>query len=271
MGTDLSEASLPALREGAALAQRRSLSLVVAHIDTTWSLTPMDSGEHLNAIERWVRSHIDVPAEVVTRRGSAHAELIRLAQEREAEFLVIAGSAGGSLLQTLLGSTAASVARYAECSVLIARESPVDGPVVVGTDFSDAVNPALQLAAELAKDQGADLVLVHSMYEPESPLTILGPVVVSPPLLSQEAREDRRSAAETTLQSLLAAHTTKGRVALVDDEPATALAEYCREVDAQLLVVGTHGRTGFARMALGSVAESVASSAKCSVLIVRKH
>lgn len=118
--------------------------------------------------------------------------------------------------------------------------------------------------------RGAELVLVHSMFEPSSPLNLLGPIVVSPPQPSNETLEARRDAAMTTLKSLLAVHPGPSRAVVVDDDPAAALAAEAEHSAGSLIVVGTHGRTGFARVAMGSVAEAVAQRAPCSVLIARR-
>ena len=194
---------------------------------------------------------------------------MQLGSARGAQLLVVGASGSGSLKQALFGSTASSVARYAECSVLVARPSPDPGPVLVGTDFSEAVTPALSVARVEADKRGADLVLVHSMFESSSPLDLLGPIGASAPQPSSETVAARRDAATTTLNTLLAAHGGRGRVLVVDDDPASALPEEAEKLGAGLLVVGTHGRTGFARVALGSIAEAVVQRAPCSVLVAR--
>jgi nucleotide-binding universal stress UspA family protein len=228
-----------------------------------------DARDMKRAIEERVRELSSEPFEVLLSSGSAHSGLIDLASQHGAALLVVGASGAGTLRDALFGNTAANVARYAECPVLVARASADHGPVVVGTDFSDAVTPALHAAGLEAKKRAAELVLVHSMFEPGSPLDLLGPLVVSPPVPTTEAIEEQRSAALTTLKSLLMAHAADGRCIVVDEEPASALANQAAELGAQLVVVGTHGRTGLARIALGSVAEAVAEAAPCSVLVAR--
>jgi nucleotide-binding universal stress UspA family protein len=140
----------------------------------------------------------------------------------------------------------------------------------VGTDFSDAVTPALVFGGTEAKLRGVELILIHSTYERSSPLDLLGPLVVSPPRPSTEDIQARQQASVTTLESLLASHGAGGRCLVVADEPGAGLVHQAEVHGASLLVVGTHGHTGFKRMALGSVAESVAKNAACSVLIARE-
>lgn len=269
VGTDLSDVSFSAIRQGAAWAKRHGASLVVAHIHTGISVAKPDTARWSAAVEKTVSSLTDYPSEIVVRTGSAHAELIELASARRVQLLVVGASGGGSLKQVLFGSTAASVARYADCPVLVARPSPEAGPILVGTDFSDSVTPALVLARAEAELRGAELVLVHSMFEPSSPLDLLGPIVASAPVPPSDTVAERRDAATTTLNTLLSLHGERGRALVVDDDPAVALPEEAEKLEASLIVVGTHGRTGFSRVAMGSVAEAIAQRAPCSVLVAR--
>lgn len=270
VGTDLSDASLHAIRQGAAWAERHGVPLIVGHVQSGLGFSTADAETVRAAIEKLVSELSSTPAEIVLSTGSPHAALIQMAAERKASLLVVGASGAGALKQALFGSTAASVARYSTCSVLVARPSPSQGPVVVGTDFSDAVTAALELGGNDAIRRGTELILVHSMFEPSSPLNLLGPVVVSPPQPSNETVSARRDAAETTLKSLQAVHPGPSRSVVVDDDPAAALATEAEHAAASLIVVGTHGRTGFARVAMGSVAEAVAQHAPCSVLIARR-
>lgn len=269
VGTDLSDVSFAAIRQGAAWAKRHGASLVVAHIHTGISVAKPDTARWSAAVEKTVASLTDYPAEIVVGTGSAHARLLELASARRVQLLVVGASGGGSLKQVLFGSTAASVARYADCPVLVARPSPEAGPILVGTDFSDSVTPALVLARAEAELRGAELVLVHSMFEPSSPLDLLGPIVASAPAPPSDTVAERRDAATTTLNTLLSLHGERGRALVVDDDPAAALPEEAEKLEASLIVVGTHGRTGFSRVAMGSVAEAIAQRAPCSVLVAR--
>jgi nucleotide-binding universal stress UspA family protein len=61
----------------------------------------------------------------------------------------------------------------------------------------------------------------------------------------------------------------KGEASVIDGTPVSAITDQAEEIAAELIVVGTHGRTGFSRLTLGSVAERVVRAASCSVLVVR--
>jgi nucleotide-binding universal stress UspA family protein len=74
---------------------------------------------------------------------------------------------------------------------------------------------------------------------------------------------------ETKLRRALAECGAEGDVRVVDGTAAEAIARSAAELGAELIVVGTHGRTGIGRLALGSTADRVIGDAECSVLAVR--
>ena len=79
-----------------------------------------------------------------------------------------------------------------------------------------------------------------------------------------------RDALKTAVGQAMIAAGAQGDVRIVDGAAAAGIVEVANEVGAELVVVGTHGRTGLARLALGSVAEAVIRSASTSVLTVPK-
>ena len=101
---------------------------------------------------------------------------------------------------------------------------------------------------------------------PSSAAGLIGGLpAVPPPELLLEMRVTLR----TTLEQVMARAGVKGEALILDGSPATELVSSAEELGAELIVVGTHGRTGLIRLALGSVAERVIRSAGCSVLAVR--
>jgi len=140
--------------------------------------------------------------------------------------------------------------------------------IVVGVDFSDLSNEAVRVGINLARASGdADIHLVHVLLPPVANADV--PVAV--PLTDME--NDARQRLEATLASAMAQTTGAPSLSLTSrlvlGSPRSLLPEIARDLHADLLVVGTHGRTGIARLAFGSVAESVTRHAPCSVLTVR--
>lgn len=118
--------------------------------------------------------------------------------------------------------------------------------IVFPTDFSDCSRHAGERAADVARHFGAALHVLH----------------VDPPVTAP-APPTRVAAAAAALGSGLVVTT-----ATVSGVPAHAICAYARKVGAELIVMGTHGRTGVSRAVLGSVAEAVVRHADCPVMTV---
>ena len=140
--------------------------------------------------------------------------------------------------------------------------------ILVATDFSPASEPALKQAARLARSSKAELLIAHA-YEPPSPLQIDGYVA---PWIYNEWEGTLRKEAELALSPLVEEACEQGvsaRFVVLKGAPFKAITDAAEAEHADLVVMGTHGRTGLSRLVLGSVAARVAASAPCPVLTVR--
>ena len=140
--------------------------------------------------------------------------------------------------------------------------------IVYPTDFSRASSAAFKRAVELAKGNRAELLLTH-VLSPAVP--ILADGYVSP-----QVYDDMAAAAQAYGQKHLNALVKKARQAgararglLLEGVPHERIARAARSKKADLVVIGTHGRTGFAKLFLGSVASRVLAVSPCPVLTVR--
>ena len=139
------------------------------------------------------------------------------------------------------------------------------------SDFSSASRPAFRKAIDLAKALRGDLVLVHVL-----PFVVV-PVMMAegyiPAATLDELQETARAVAQRHLNRLVAQAKQAGiRVSsrLVVGDPADErIVRTAKAVHADMIVMGTHGRTGFRRFLLGSVAARVVATASCAVLTVR--
>jgi nucleotide-binding universal stress UspA family protein len=136
------------------------------------------------------------------------------------------------------------------------------------TDFSRASTPAFKRAVEMAKGNHAELLVVHVMV-PAVPL--MGDGYVSP-----KVYEDLEAAAHAAAQKQLRKLVEKAKEAgarvkglLLEGVAHERIAQAARSRKADLVVIGTHGRTGFAKLFLGSVASRVLAVSPCPVLTVR--
>ena len=137
------------------------------------------------------------------------------------------------------------------------------------TDFSRASTAALKRAVAMAKADRAQLIVVHVMTPPS--LVLPGEGYISPSLY-EEIEASARAQAQKRLNAIVAGAKRAGARAaglLLEGVPHERVARAVRARKADLLVIGTHGRTGLAKFFLGSVATRLVASAPCPVLTVR--
>lgn len=133
--------------------------------------------------------------------------------------------------------------------------------ILFPTDFSPASEVAFEFAGALARDYRARMIVMH----------VIEPVAMGfAEYTAYVGTEDDKAEATTRLEAIKAPspHVTLDR-RLFEGDPATVIVEEAAELGADLVVMGTHGRTGFTRFVMGSVAEEVLRRAPCPVLTVR--
>ena len=137
--------------------------------------------------------------------------------------------------------------------------------ILVPTDFSEASKAALLYAEELALLTKAELVLLHICA------AVPFPVPYAPDLAPTELYEELDAETSRMLENLaspLTRHGVQVRCHQVTGEPEAQILEVAERTHADMIVIGTHGRNGYRRMLLGSVAEHVVRAAKIPVLTV---
>ena len=282
---DLDKGSDELLRQADALARSCNVKLSVCHVlPEIFAVRPLypqlhlDDALKLSELEASVREALLKRILTVTHReppqiaieieqGTVHAGILRAAENIGAGAVVVGGKVDHKGMH-ILGSAAEHVVRYAKCPVLVARHSPT-GKVLAATDFSDPSLPAVEAGAAEAHHRRADLTIIHAI----DLLPVMSPFYGEfysyggPPIdLSGQMRKIWQQRLDECVQHFNA----KGGGLLRDGPAVQAILSAASELPAQLLVVGTHGRTGLNRMiALGSVAEAVVRAAPCSVLVVR--
>ena len=142
------------------------------------------------------------------------------------------------------------------------------GTILHPTDFSPASRPAFNHALALARDEGAELWLVHAL---PTVMPMVGEGYMSPKTFD-DLQRSMRAQAQKQLDRLVAkakAARVRARGVLYEGVAADAIVRAARAKRAKLIVMGTHGRTGLIRLFMGSVAEHVIGTAPCPVLTVR--
>ncbi|MDC3954480.1 universal stress protein [Polyangium jinanense] len=290
VATDLSESADEAIKLGHEHAQRAGGKLVVCHVVhevlRSAPLFPqaiqadMEAVIHAEshaaaAVEDRVKDLTGRPSngfEVRIESGGADASILRVAEDVGAT-LVVTGSRGlTGIARLLLGNVAERIVRYAHCPVLVARPHKRTNKILATTDLSELSQPGVALAGQVAAEQRGALTVLHALDILPSPafgftVPFGGAPVIPPP----ELIEQMRGAADGVLVGMTERLGIKAERRVIEGDAATVVIRTAEELDAELVVVATHGRTGLARVALGSVAEKIVRGAHCSVLVARSH
>lgn len=186
-------------------------------------------------------------------------------ERRKPALLVIGRHGAGRRRDVLLGQTASRLVRAAPCPVLIRRKASVPGaPILAPVDQSPESMAALDLAAHLASVTEAPLDSLF-VYQPPDFMYETGEESLDYVVDSERddmIREYREAVAARALPVPVRALVGEG-------EPAEVIAREARELGSDLVVIGTHGRTGLVRWALGSVAEALVERSELSLLTVK--
>jgi nucleotide-binding universal stress UspA family protein len=288
-GSTFAEAALPAALEIARSA-RAELRLVQVH---EWRLPPLDSDAWLAAdqeVEAAVRAeeqaYLDAVAARCTERAGirASAELLegdtvtalsRYALDADVDLVVMTTHGRGGLSRVWIGSVADALIRSCERPILLVRPRDAGAPaaeftvrrVLVpldGSGYSEGVLPA---ATSIAALYGASIALFHALPQPRrSQGNGLRPEHIG------AGREQRRLLGEylDEVAARLRADGHDVRCIVRDHSvPALAVLDEAGAVDGTLVAMATHGRGGWSRVALGSVADKVLRASDAPVLIFR--
>jgi len=277
---DFSEGSRHAMRVAARFATESNAPLELVHV---WFVPPVtDAGESILApevvqqmnddaqrgLDASVREATALGAKQVTSSLMSGAPWQAIVDAAKAADLIVIGTHGRTgLSRILLGSVAEQVIRHAPCSVLAVRadtEAASFHHVLCAVDFSEASQTALEVAADIVAPSGS-LTLLHVI---ELPIAYEAEI----PLANYTGDLDKWSAQslETWAAKLRGTRTvaTRSRYGRAGAETLAAVDE---DPSIDLVVLGTHGRTGISRMLLGSVAEKIVRHARCPVLVARKR
>jgi len=283
VAADGSPASNAAVCWAARDAVLRHIPLTVVHVVnpvvTAWPHSPLPDGVAVwqeNEGRRILADSLKLARDTVNDnpRIPIESELIFSATaptfvdlSKEAELIVVGTYGRGALARGLLGSVSSSLVRQAHCPVAVIRDEeprmpdPAQAPVLVGIDGSPASELATAIAFDEASRRGVNLVAVHAWSDIE--------ILELPGLdwSAVKAEEERLLAEGLAGWQERYPDVTVHRL-LVCDRPARVLVETSEA--AQLVVLGSHGRGGFAGMLLGSVSNAVVQSVRMPVIVARQ-
>ncbi len=273
--TTMDAGSDHALREAAAIARSRKVSLHVCHVlPELYGHRPLFpqlrelEREHFEQIREVVESAIREQlkrvlgegheVQIHLEAGSPHTEILRLA-ERVEPCLIVFGAAS-----VKVGGIAERVVRSAPCPVLVALRHSGKA-VLAATDFSDPALPAVHAAVEEARRRRKPCYVLHSV----DVTSIRAMPAIDWSAVTGRILDALRAEARKKLEEIGGRLGKDVETVLSEGTASEAILGKADELDADLIVLGTHGHSGLRRLALGSVAETVVRRSHRSILVVR--
>jgi len=292
VAVDLSKNSRPAARAASWLCRELGLSPTLVYVTEPEVLAGSEEEERLReSLVEWAEDRLarfaadELPGLEATTRlvdGAANASegIVDVATELDAQIIVMGTHGRTALEHRVLGSTATSVVRHAACDVVTIRpalpddeslaiklrdwtlhrsEAPV-GTILCPTDFSPGGRKAERRAAGLARRFGAQLHLLH---------VVSLPFWVSEDSSRSERLRGKAQNAMAEAEKRVGDDHDRVTTAVVEGAVHHAIVDQAGEVGADLIVMGTEGKTGLKRWAIGSDAERVVRSSTVPVWTVR--
>jgi nucleotide-binding universal stress UspA family protein len=205
-------------------------------------------------------------AELLIRTGSAPHILADIAKERDCDLIVTGIARYNSWGDYILGTLVDYIVRHGTTPVLVVRQRPFEPyrRLIVATDFSEGSLWALLTAAALFPD--LSITLVHAWHVPFEGF-----------LRSEDTRQGvagyKASDMEKFMANTAIPQDIRARITPVNDEGGMVqvLIRHIKSPRTDLLVIGSHGISGYAHATLGSTAAAILSGAHGDVLVVRKR
>lgn len=264
LATDGSEYSEGAIRVATALARRNDARLYITSVAVSnpeyASTVPGLEQSAFDQASRNVAGAVQAAAGidhevVIAEADDPYRGIVDAASEERADVIVMGRRGKRGLARAMVGDATARVVGHAPCSVLIAPRGARDccKAILVATDGSRHGDAAARLAGQLARVW-------------QLPLTVVSVVLPS-------HNQQRRRVAVVAVDRVKASLARQGVPVtgiVAEGRPEQVILDQARKAGADLIVVGTHGRTGLDRILMGSVAERVIGFAECPVLAVRQ-
>lgn len=281
LSTDGSEFSEGAVREAIRLAKKCSSSLTVLSVLDTNPEFEALAPQIIERMEKEVRQNLDavqsrarkegVECETVVRKGGeTYKEIVDQAARNKSNVIVMGRRGRTGLKRLMMGSVTARVIGLAPCNVLVVPQAAKleFNNIVVATDGSKYSAAAASEAIGLAKRNGSSLTVVSVV-----PSEIATPTDIDFTMNQRDliAKKEMQGA-EKNAKMVKEAAQKEGvnvRAFVMSGKPAEAIIQTAQEKKADLIVLGSHGRTGVEKLLMGSVAERVIVLSPFAVLAVK--
>jgi len=207
----------------------------------------------------------------IVRFGKPFLEIIKVAKEKDVDLMAIGTHGRAGVDRVILGSVAERVVRKAGCTVMVIRNRKYVGfkRIIVPIDFSDCSRKALEYATATARAHNSKLTILH-VYEG----SFVEPYVkaANSEEEADEIMKEIERVNETKYDEFLKTVDLSGveyEKLLKKGIPETDIVEIAMEQQANLIVMGTHGRSGIKHILIGSTAEEVVRAVHCDIIIVK--
>jgi len=266
VSSDGSEYSAGAVREALRMARKCGARVRVISVVAGGNAELYAMGEQLLARELdAARAHLDqvqheaaaagVACETeAVQAGQIYQEIVSQADRMNADLIFMGRRGRRGLARLMLGDVTAQVIGHARCSVLVVpRAAEITGrQFLVATDGSRFADAAAAAAGSLAKLCG-------------TPITVISATTASH---SEQRRDEARQAVNRVMSFLKQEHVeTNGRV--LEGRPDLLIVDNATRAEADLIIIGSHGRTGIERVLLGSTTERVLNQSTSAVLVIK--
>ncbi len=281
LSTDGSEYSEGATREAIKLAKKCSSRLSVLSVVETNPELETIAPRVTERAEREARQHLEtvkmraqrdgVDCECTLREGEdCYAYVVGEAVKDKSTMIVMGRRGRTGLKRLMMGSVTARVIGHAPCKVLVVPKAAEfkGGHLLLATDGSTYSDAAAAEAIAMTKQLASRLtVLSVAPSESMSPMDIVSSQMQRDLIAEKEIRE-----AEQNVKKVKGAAEKAGLRAdglIMGGKPSEAIIQTAMDKQADLIVLGSHGKTGVERLLMGSVAERVIVLSSCPVLVVK--
>lgn len=297
-GSSLAEATLPQVKELAALHHAEVVLLRVALAHTLPGVDAVDAQvravdeaqTYLAALETDLAAQ-GVTVKSVVRYGRAAEEILDQARAGHVDLIAMSTHGRSGIRRWVVGSVAETVLRHAPVPVLLVRVAgpllthPAAGSTAVTTpgpprapaapihhilcpvDLTPACREVMAAANVMAIRFGADLTILHAVYDP---LDATCSHIPHPPM--EQLRAEMMQVAEAKLRRQVRralGPSPRVSIVVVAGPPLQQILRFVHTHRVDLIVMGTEGRTGLDHVIMGSTAERVVRTAPCPVLSIR--
>jgi nucleotide-binding universal stress UspA family protein len=281
LATDSSEFNEGAIREAIRMAKRCSSELTAVTVIETNPEFESTAPSVLEKLEKAARAHLNsvqarakqdgVACGIAIHEGEdSYKYIVDEAVAKKSTMIIMGRRGKKGFRRLVMGSTTSWTIGHAPCSVLVVpRNAQVEfKSIVVATDGSPHSAAAASEAIGIAKRNSAKLTVIAVV-----PADIAMPTDIDFAAIAREKLADQEMhTAEKNAQAVKEAAQKEGVDAhafVMSGKPADAIMEIAKDKAADLVVVGSHGRTGLDRLLMGSVAERVIVLSSCAVLVAK--